>query len=85
MPDDPEECRFQAERCLALAQRAWTPQTRQAFSELAETWRKLAAESESDEVLFAVLAEMDLGEPYEALPRAFKLRLRAPVRHATRG
>jgi hypothetical protein len=73
MPGDPTVCRSQAKRCGALAQRAWTPTTRHAFRELSETWRKLAAENESDEALFATLLEMDLGEPYEALPRALKL------------
>ena len=73
MPGDPEECRLNAARCLALAQRAWRPEARQAFSDLARTWRKLAAETESDEALFRAIYEMELGEPYEALPRALKL------------
>jgi hypothetical protein len=73
MPGDPEECRLNAARCLALAQRAWRPGARQAFSDLAQTWRKLAAETESDEALFRAICEMELGEPYEALPRALKL------------
>jgi hypothetical protein len=56
-----------------LANRAWTPHASQAFSDLAETWRKLAA----DAALFAALLEMDFGEPYEALPRALSLLSRA--------
>ena len=74
MPGDPEECRSNAARCLALSERAWKPEARQAFIELAATWRKLAAETESDEALFRAICEMDLIEPYEALPRALKLR-----------
>ena len=73
MPGDPEECRLNAARCLALARRAWRPEARQAFSDLAQTWRKLAAETESDEALFRAICEMELSEPYEALPRALKL------------
>jgi hypothetical protein len=44
------------------------------FRELAETWAKLAAENEADEPLLGALSEIDQGEPYEALPRALKLR-----------
>ena len=72
MPGDPEECRLNAVRCLALSEGA--PEARQAFIELAATWRKLAAETESDEALFRAICEMDLVEPYEALPHALKLR-----------
>jgi hypothetical protein len=46
----------------------------QSFSELAEIWRRLAAESEADDTLYRALAEIELGEPYETLPRALKLR-----------
>ena len=41
---------------------------------MAEAWRRLAAETESDEALLRAIAEMDFGEPYEALPFALKLR-----------
>jgi hypothetical protein len=58
---------------LALAKRAWKPQTRQAFTDMAGAWRRLAAETESDEALLRAIAEMDFGEPYEALPFALKL------------
>jgi hypothetical protein len=74
MPGDPYQCRLHAERSLVLAERAWRPQVRQAFTELAETWNKLAAETESDQALFRAISEMDLGEPCEALPIALKLR-----------
>jgi hypothetical protein len=47
---------------------------RQDFIELAETWKRLAAETESDQALFRAISQMDLGEPYEALPFALKLR-----------
>ena len=76
MPGDPYQCRQYAARYSALAKRAWRPEVRQAFTELAETWTKLAAEIEADQPLLGALLEIDPGEPYEALPRALKLRWR---------
>ena len=70
MAGDPHQCRLNAARCLALAQRAWRPDAREAFTDLAETWKKLAAETESDQALLSAISEMELGEPYEALPRS---------------
>jgi hypothetical protein len=63
-----------AARCLALSKRAWRPEVSQSFSELAEIWSRLAAETEADDTLYRALAEIELGEPYETLPRALKLR-----------
>lgn len=77
MPGDPDQCRLNAARCLALAERAWRPEVRQAFIDLAQTWKKLAAEIESDQALFRAISEMEFGEPYEALPFALKLSSRA--------
>ena len=73
MPGDPRECRLNAARCLELAETATTPELRR----LAEIWKELAAELESDQALLKVLAELDLSpqpcEPYGALPYAMKL------------
>ena len=74
MPGDPYQCRLNAARCLALAKRARRPEVRQSFTALAETWRKLAAEVESDEALLRAISELEFGEPYEALPFALNLR-----------
>jgi len=74
VPGDPYQCREFAARYSALAKRAWRPHVRQMFIELAETWAKLAAEIEADQPLLGALSEIDQGEPYEALPRALKLR-----------
>jgi hypothetical protein len=41
---------------------------------MAETWMRLAAELESDQALLSALSEMEFSEPYEALPRALKIR-----------
>ena len=75
MPADPRRCRFYAARCFALAKSAREPKARQVFSEMAETWNRLAAETESDQTLFQSISEMELGEPDDALPTPLKLRL----------
>jgi hypothetical protein len=73
MPADPRRCRFYAARCFALAKRAHEPKARQVFSEMAETWNRLA--TESDQALFQSISDMELGEPDHALPNPLKLRL----------
>ena len=73
MPGDADQCRVYAARYLALGERAWKPEARAAFIELAETWKRLAAETESDQALLLAIREMDLGEPYEDLPLALNL------------
>ena len=68
---------------MALAKRARRPETRQVFTEMVETWNRLAAETASDQTLFQrclkwnlipAMSEMDLAEPYDALPNDLKLR-----------
>ena len=49
MPADPRQCRLNADRCLALAKRLRKPEARQVFTEMAETWNRLAAVAESDQ------------------------------------
>jgi hypothetical protein len=73
MPGDADQCRIYAARYLALGERAWRPEVRAAFTELAQTWKRLAAETESDQALLRAISEMDLGEPYEDLPLALNL------------
>jgi len=74
MPGNPEQCRLNAARCLKLAKRARRPEMREAFTALADTWARLAAELESDEPLLRAISELEFSEPYEALPLALKLR-----------
>jgi hypothetical protein len=74
MPGNPEQCRLNAARCLKLAKRARRPEMRETFTALADTWTRLAAEHESDEALLRAISELQLSEPYEALPLALKLR-----------
>ena len=73
MSGDPHQCRLNAERCLSLAKRSKKAKARETFLAMAETWRKLAAENESDAALLRAISEMELGEPHEALPTALKL------------
>jgi hypothetical protein len=78
MADDPHDCRLNAKRCLELAGSAATPEDRQAWLALAETWKQLAAEMDSEEALLQTLAEMDLvREPWNALPEALHLSFAA--------
>jgi hypothetical protein len=49
---------------------------RQNLTAMAETWTKLAAEIESDQVLLRTLSQLEFGDPYEALPLALNLRSR---------
>ena len=67
MPADPHQCRLNADRCIALAKRLRKPEARQVFTEMAETWNRLAAVAESDQPRF-----QELGEDS---PKALRLRL----------
>ena len=55
MSGDPHQCRLNAERCLALAQKSKKAKVRETFLAMAETWRKLAAETESDGALLRAI------------------------------
>ena len=74
MPGNPEQCRLNAARCLKLAKRARRQEMRETFTALADTWKRLAAEHESDEALLRVISELEFSEPCEALLQALKLR-----------
>ena len=80
MLGDPQMCRLNAVHCSQLAETAATPELQGSFLTLAETWRRLAAELASDQVLLKTMSELEFKrpsqpcEPYEALPSALKLR-----------
>ena len=59
MPGNPDECRLNAERYAELA-RTGMPAECPALLALAETWKRLAAEFEADEMLLQALAELQL-------------------------
>ena len=81
MLGDPTLCRSNAARCLRLARRARTPEARQNFLAMAETWKKLAAELGADQALLRALSELEFGtpqgEPYDVILSALNLRCRA--------
>jgi len=75
MPGNPDQCRLNAARCLKLAEHATKPEVSQTFTTLAETWKRLASEFDSDQALLRALAELDFTRhPYETLPLALELR-----------
>ena len=74
MAGDPEQCRLNAVHCLKLAERAKDPTRRQNLATLAETWTKLAAEIEFDLALLNTLSELELDQPFYAVPEALNLR-----------
>ena len=56
MPGDPKECRQHALTCVRLAQTSASPQAREQFASLANTWLKLADDLEQAQ---AFLSAMD--------------------------
>jgi hypothetical protein len=74
MPGDPAKCRSNALRYFNLSQRAKDPARRERLAALAETWKKLAAELESDQALLSALSELQFEEPFYAVPEALNLR-----------
>ncbi len=66
MSGDPHQCRCHSERCLALARRSKKAKDRETFLAMANTWRKLAAENESDAALLRAISEMELGKTFDA-------------------
>jgi hypothetical protein len=67
MAGEPEKCRLNAMRCLRLAERARKPEVRERFTELAETWKRLAAESESDQAAANSLLDRGYGKPAQPI------------------
>jgi hypothetical protein len=74
MPGDPNECRVNAICHLRLADGASNAETRESFAVLAETWKRLAAELESEQALLNILSELEFGQPCYVLPLALRLK-----------
>ena len=74
MPGDPAQCRSYAARYLKLSERAEDPARRQSLAALAQMWLNLAAELESDQALLNALSEIDVDEPFDAVPEALNPR-----------
>ena len=74
MPGDPAKCRLYAERYLKLSEQAKDPARRQTLASMAETWTNLAAEFEADQQLLNALSEINVDDPFYAVPEALNLR-----------
>ena len=74
MPGNPEQCRLNAARYLELSRRAKNRTRRANLAALAKVWTKLAAELESEQTLLNALSEINLDEPYYAVPEALNIR-----------
>jgi hypothetical protein len=66
MPGDPKECREHARRCAELANTATTPDAREHFLALQQSWLRLAADLESAKAFIDALEEMDSAPPVKA-------------------
>ena len=66
MPGDPKECRQHARRCAELASIATTPEAREQFLSLEQSWMRLAADLEQAKAFIAALDKMDTDPPVEA-------------------
>jgi hypothetical protein len=60
MPGDPRACREHARRSAELAALAATPEAREYFLSLENTWIRFAAELESAEAFLKTMDEIDL-------------------------
>jgi hypothetical protein len=47
MPDDPDECRMRAHRCIEVAADTADPDLKKKFTDLAEKWNQLATDIEA--------------------------------------
>jgi hypothetical protein len=59
VPGDPKECRMHAANCRTLAAQATSPSAKKTFTNLAETWDRLAAELESAQTFLKAMAAID--------------------------
>ena len=68
MPGDPNRCREHARRCAEIARHTASPEVRDHFTSLEESWLRLAAEVESGQRLLDLIGEIsrDLVPPAEA-------------------
>jgi hypothetical protein len=55
MSGNPKECRRNALECMQLAQTAPSPEAREHFAELSQTWLRLAGEIASGQALIDLL------------------------------
>ena len=63
IPNNPRECREQAQLYGYLASTTETPEDKEHFASLAESWMRLAAEIDGARNLLNALDEIELDEP----------------------
>ena len=63
MPGDPLECRQHARCCVELAEQARTPDMRQTFLHLSDTWIRLAAKLESAQAFLNAVNGLEIKTP----------------------
>jgi hypothetical protein len=63
MPGDPKECRMHAANCRDLAARATHPSAKEAFTNLAQHWERLASELDSAEAFLLAMAAIESKKP----------------------
>ena len=59
MSGNPKECRRNALECMQLAQTAPSPEAREHFAELSQTWLRLAGDIESGHALVDLLNDFE--------------------------
>jgi hypothetical protein len=63
VPGNPKECRMHAANCRTLAAQATSPSAKKTFTNLAETWDRLAVELESAQTFLKAMAAIDPEKP----------------------
>jgi hypothetical protein len=63
LPNNPRECREQADLYANLASAAEIPEDREHFASLAESWIGLAAEIEGAQILLKALDQIEFDKP----------------------
>ena len=69
MPGDPKECRQHALTCARLAQTLASPQARERFASLANTWLRLADDLERTLALLETFDDEDERERLTGTPK----------------
>ena len=65
MSGDPKRCRERALKCRYLANDASTPESKQMYLDLSQTWFRLAAELEDTNTFLHALEEMEFEDVLE--------------------
>jgi hypothetical protein len=76
VPGNPKECRMHAANCRTLAAQATSPSAKKTFTNLAETWDRLAAELESAQMAMAAIDPKKPAAPRSWLIESPRRRLR---------